>query len=315
MRTMIGVPIGTEHYVIFAFFMVLAVALYLRFGHRKPATRSVGFAMAESGIWIILAAAFCAGIGLSLGPGYSADFGYGFFIESMLSMDNLLLFSIVFSAYGVPEAYRSYLLSWGILWMMASRGLLVAVGGPLLLKFGWLSIVFGAILVTVGAKVLLGRGGKAEGFLVTAFKSDAARGLGLSSLRGSKLLVAPMAVVATVELIDAMSATDSVSAILTVSHHPFVAYASDVLAAIAMRTLYTVVNVLLRKYRFLESSLAVVAMLVGLKMIADRFVHIPLGWSILADVAAVAVPSAYFFARGTASRLPKPEKPKADALF
>jgi len=295
---MLGTHVGTEHYVILAFLLLLVISLYLGVVHGESHERSIGLAVLESLTWVILAGAFCAGFALSLGPSYVAEFGYGFFTESVLSMDNLLMFSIIFSLYGVPEAYQSFLLSWGVLCMVPARAFWVATGSFILPRFGWISYVFGAALIVVGLKVFLDRGKRPDSRLLKlVLRSDWAGRAGLTSLRGGELLVTPLIVVATVEIVDAMSAVDSITAIYTVSHHPIVVYTSDVLAALMMRSLYFVMVGLLKRHRFLESSLAAIAILIGAKMIADHFVRIPVAWSVLADAAMIAIPVAFVLAR------------------
>ena len=58
-----------------------------------------------------------------------------YFIERSLSLDNLFVFILLFSYFGVPEERRARLLFWGIVAALTLRGLAIAGGVALLEEF------------------------------------------------------------------------------------------------------------------------------------------------------------------------------------
>lgn len=291
METMIGVPIGAAHYIIFVILLLFVVSLYLGIIHSKAHIRSLRESIAESVIWLVLALAFGIGFWFSLGKHTAAEFGYGFFVESLLSLDNLLIFSVIFSFYGVPEIYQSFLLAWSVLIMIPARGLLVAAGSVLLIRFGWLTYIFGGLLILAGLKYFFDKKTSSKSrILKTILKSDIIRRFGFTTFSGKVLLVSPLLVIATVETIDALAAIDSISASYVVSHNPFIVFSSNVLAALTLRSLYFVVNGLVRKHPYLITSLAMVSVLIGLEMIASHFISLSILFTIILDIMMIIIP-------------------------
>jgi len=114
----------------------------------------VGEALWLSLGYIVLALLFAGGVYWFLGRQASVEFLTGYFIEKSLSIDNIFVFVLIFSNFGVPAAYQHRVLFWGVLGALALRAVLVFVGVQLLHAFAWMTLVFGAFLVITGIRML-----------------------------------------------------------------------------------------------------------------------------------------------------------------
>jgi tellurite resistance protein TerC len=100
-----------------------------------------------------------------------------------------------------------------------------------------------------------------------------------------------LVVLVVIETTDLLFAVDSIPAILAVTLNAFIVYTSNVFAILGLRSMYFAVSGLMRAFRFLHTGLALVLVLVGLKMIASRFVTVPtlVMLGVIAGVLAISV--------------------------
>ena len=79
-----------------------------------------------------------------------------YFIERSLSLDNLFVFILLFSYFGVPEEYRARLLFWGIVAALVLRGLAILGGVALIEQFHFVIYVLGVLLLVLAYRILKG---------------------------------------------------------------------------------------------------------------------------------------------------------------
>ncbi len=133
------------------------------FAHRRDAPQSRQSALGWSAFWIAAALVFGAGVTLTLGPERGEEFFAAWLLEKTLSVDNLLLFLVIFHALGLGENDQRRVLSWGILGAVVTRGVFVALGSAALARWHGLVYVLGALLVVLGLKTLRPPGEHGEG--------------------------------------------------------------------------------------------------------------------------------------------------------
>jgi tellurite resistance protein TerC len=114
-------------------------------------------ALAWSIIWTVLALAFNAWIYYWISKPAGLAFFTGYLIERSLSIDNIFVFYLVFSYFGVPKEYQHKVLFWGILGALAMRALFIAVGVSLINRFHWVIYIFGAFLIFTGIKMAISK--------------------------------------------------------------------------------------------------------------------------------------------------------------
>ena len=136
----------TIMWIVFAILIsfMLAIDLTLnrkgqRIGFRKAAIWTV--------IWMALALLFDLGIYLTMGKQKALEFLAGYLIEQSLSVDNLFVFIMIFTVFGVRGELQARVLKWGIIGAVVLRLAFIFAGTALLKEFQWLFYIFGALLV------------------------------------------------------------------------------------------------------------------------------------------------------------------------
>jgi tellurite resistance protein TerC len=83
-------------------------------------------------------------------------------------------------------------------------------------------------------------------------------------------------VVVLVEFTDLIFAIDSIPAIFGVTRDPFIVYTSNIFAVMGLRSLYFLLASVIEKFHLLKYGLAIILTFVGLKMIAEAWIHVPI---------------------------------------
>jgi tellurite resistance protein TerC len=245
-------------------------------------------ALAWSGAWIALAAAFAVVVFFWHGKTESLQFVTGYVIELSLSIDNLFVFLVIFRYFKVPDEHRHKVLFWGILGALLMRGVFIAAGVGLISRFSWITYIFGALLVYSGIKLL--RQGDAE---IHPEKNPVLRLFRnvmpvTSEYEGSKfftrkerLYATPLFIVLlVVETSDLLFAVDSIPAVLAITLNAFIVYTSNVFAILGLRSMYFALAGVMDLFHYLHYGLSVVLIFIGLKMLGSRYVHVPTGWAL-----------------------------------
>ena len=92
-----------------------------------------------------------------------------------------------------------------------------------------------------------------------------------------------------VEATDLLFATDSIPAVLSVTHNPFVAYTSNVAAILCLRSLYFALAAMLDRFRYLHYGLGAILAFAALKMLAAPWIAVPVTLSLAVMGAILAV--------------------------
>ena len=280
-------------WILFNLFVLAMLALDLGVLNRR--SHRVGFreALAWSGVWIALAAAFAVLVLFWQGKTPALQFVTGYVIELSLSIDNLFVFLVVFRYFKVPGQYQHKVLSWGILGALLMRGAFILAGVGLIRRFSWITYGFGALLVYSGLKLL--RQGETE---VHPEKSPVLRlfrrvfpvteeyvGGQFFTRRFLEkrdgLCATPLLLVLLgVETSDIFFAVDSIPAVLAITLNAFIVYTSNVFAILGLRSMYFALAGMMDLFRYLHYGLSVVLIFIGLKMLASHYVYIPTGWAL-----------------------------------
>jgi tellurite resistance protein TerC len=96
-------------------------------------------------------------------------------------------------------------------------------------------------------------------------------------------------VILAVELTDVLFAVDSIPAVLAVSHNPFVVYTSNIAAILGLRSLYFALASLLDRFRYLHYGLGALLAFVAFKMLAARWIEVPITLSLAVMGAILTV--------------------------
>jgi tellurite resistance protein TerC len=275
-------------WVLFNLFVVAMLALDLGVMNRRSRRVSFREAMALSGVWVALAAAFAVLVFFWYGRTGALQFTAGYVIELSLSLDNLFVFLVIFRYFKVPEEHQHKVLAWGIVGALLMRGVFIVAGVGLIARFEWITYIFGAVLIYSGLKLL--RQGAREihpekNFVLRLFR----RVLPVTKefvggqffTRTDALYATPLLVVLlVVETTDVLFAVDSVPAVLAITRNAFIVYTSNVFAVLGLRSMYFALAGMMDLFHYLHYGLSVVLVFIGLKMLASRYVNIPTEWAL-----------------------------------
>jgi tellurite resistance protein TerC len=289
----------------FNLFVLAMLALDLGVFHRKSHAVSGKEALTWSLVWISLSLVFNAAIYFfwdRFVPGSeytnreaALAFLTGYLIEKSLSVDNIFVFILIFSYFGVPAAYQHRVLFWGILGALVMRGILIVIGAALIHEFHWIIYVFGGFLIFTGIRMTLRHDENVhpdQNPVVKFFRkfmpvTDKYEGGNFFVRQAGKLMATPLfLVLLVVESTDLVFAVDSIPAIFAVTEDPFIVYTSNVFAILGLRALYFLLANVMDKFQYLKFGLAAVLTFVGIKMVITDLYKIPVGVS-LAVVAGI----------------------------
>jgi tellurite resistance protein TerC len=250
-------------------------------GHLRK-TRPQTFAWLWTGVLVAAAAIFAGWIAVAKGHQPALEFVAGYAIETSLSVDNLFVFLVIFQGFRVSPRRQHIALLWGVAGAVVLRGLFIAAGITLLRRFDWIPWIFGLILLYAAWRLV--RGGSAPAAAPTAPAAILNLIRRLQPAHGSLLPV-----ILAVELTDVLFAVDSIPAVLAVSHNPFVVYTSNIAAVLGLRSLYFALAALLDRFRYLHYGLGVLLAFVAFKMLAARWIEVPIVLSLAVMGAILTV--------------------------
>jgi tellurite resistance protein TerC len=233
------------------------------------------FAWVWTAVLVLAAAGFAAWVAIAQGHQTALEFVAGYTIETSLSVDNLFVFMVIFQGFRIGPERQHRALLWGVAGAVVLRALFIAAGIALLRRFEWITWIFGLILLYAAARLL--RGGSAKAVIPDWIRK-------LQPAKGSLLPV-----ILAVEITDVLFATDSIPAVLAVSHNPFVVYTSNIAAILGLRSLYFALASLLNRFRYLHYGLGALLAFVAFKMLAARWIEIPITLSLAVMGAILAV--------------------------
>jgi len=231
--------------------------------------------------WLVLS--LVAGVVLLVVEGGTPATEYTtvYLIERSLSLDNLFVFLLLFSYFGVPVELRARLLFFGIVFALVLRGLAILGGLALLEQFEFVIYVLGVLLILLAYRILRGVAENVDPdknfavrlvrrfFPVTSeyhgFKWFVHQGSD-DKRHATPLFVCLAAVVAA----DIAFAVDSIPAAFAITQDEFVIWMGNVFALLGLRALFVLVEGLIRRFRYLNQTIAIVLAIVGIQLILQE---------------------------------------------
>ncbi|HNO65617.1 MAG TPA: TerC family protein [Tepidiformaceae bacterium] len=295
-------------WALFLAFIVGMLALDLGVFHRNAHDVSRREALAWSAAWIGLAVVFNAGVYLVRGPEAGLEWTTGYLVEKTLSIDNVFVILLIFSAFAVPGAYQHRVLFWGIAGALVMRAVLIAAAGLLLGALHFVIYVFGAFLIYTGIKFLREQEHTPDleqnRVVRTARRlfrtTEGYEGQRFFVRRRGLLYATPLfLVLLLIESTDLVFAVDSIPAIYAITDDPFIVFTSNIFAILGLRSLYFVLAGYLAGLAYLKPALAAILIFVGTKMLILDFYKVPalVSLGVIATILAVAIAASLLVAR------------------
>jgi tellurite resistance protein TerC len=274
------------------------LALDLLVFNRRAHAPSLREAATFSAFYIALGLGFGALVLLARGAEDGTAYFAGYLLELSLSVDNVFVFSLIFSAFAVPLAYQHRVLFYGILGAIVFRAIFIGLGAAILESFHWAIYGFGVLLLYTGYRMWAQRNDHlidpSNNGLLRLFRRLVPTTDGYREQRfivvehGRRFATPLLAVLVVVESSDIMFAIDSVPAIFSVTTDAFLVFSSNAFAILGLRALYFLLAGAVDRFRYLKPGLAALLVFAGLKILLADLLPIPMPVSLVVIVAILA---------------------------
>ncbi|WP_210439416.1 TerC family protein [Nocardioides xinjiangensis] len=265
---------------------------------RRPHEVSMREAIGWSAFYVALPLAFGLYVWSAHGGDRGLEYYTGYLIEKTLSVDNLFVFMLLLAAFAVPEVLKQRVLLYGIIGALVLRGVFIALGAAALSAFDWVFLVFGAILLVTGVKMLRDAvRGEEHQVEVSEMRTvrlmrrimpvtDEYDGPRLTVVRDGVRALTPFALVTVAVLAtDVVFAVDSVPAVYGITGDPYLVFVTNAFALLGLRALYFVLEGALSALVHLGYGLAAILGFIGAKLVL-HWAH--LVWPSVPDVPTLA---------------------------
>ena len=256
---------------------LLAIDLYRHRDDHEPTTRG---ALLETVAWISVGLSFSLVVLGGFGGAAFGEYLSGYLIEKSLSIDNVFVWSILFSAMKIPLRFQHRVLFWGIFGALVLRLVFILVGSALIQRFAWILVVFGVFLIFTGARIIRHRDDEGEdastaglGLLRRIMPvTDTFDGHRFFTVQNGVRAATPLfAALVVVEFTDLIFALDSVPAVLAVSNESFIVFASNAFAILGLRAMYFLLADARQRFHYLSHALGgILVILVGAIVFSER---------------------------------------------
>jgi tellurite resistance protein TerC len=250
------------------------------FGKQGQHEVSVSEALKMTAVWIGVSLLFCAGIEFFY-PGDShekaMEFLAGYLIEKSLSMDNLFVFLMLFSFFGIQRKYQHEVLFWGIFGALVLRSVFIFAGTAMIQRFEWILGLFGIFLIYTGFKMFGHQDDEnvdpSKNIFVKLFKrffpvTDQMHEDRFFIVEQGRRMATPLFIaLLVIETTDVAFAVDSIPAVFSVSRDPFIVLTSNIFAILGLRALYFALAAVAKYFTYLKYGLGIILSFVGIKML------------------------------------------------
>jgi tellurite resistance protein TerC len=294
----------TITYLVFGGLLLLALVFDLGLMSKKSAIVSTKKALLQTIFWVSLAMGFCVFIGLENGHKLAIEYLSAYLMEWSLSIDNIFVFILIFTFFGIKEKNAPRVLLIGILMAIILRILFITVGIELVERFRWILYIFGGILIVTGIKMFGAdkdeeidlEQNRVYKILKRVFPlTTEDNGSRLTLIKnGKKFYTKIFVVIIMLATIDVLFALDSIPAVFAISQNRMVIYTSNIFAVLGLRSLFFLLKGAVNKFSYLQQGIAVVLIFIGLKMLAELFsFHVPVYISLIVIVVCLLAAIGY----------------------
>jgi TerC family integral membrane protein len=178
------------------------------------------------------------------------------------------------------------------------RGAAILVGVQLIERFHWVIYVLGATLVVLAWRILRGRHddvdpgqGRAARFVrrILPVTERFVGGRFLVTERGRRMATPMLLALASMVAADIAFAVDSIPAAFAITTDSFAIWAANAFALLGLRALFALVEELIRRFRFLDETIAIVLGIVGVKLLAEDLYKVSPALSLAIVLVAFAI--------------------------
>ena len=287
-------------YLVFGIVLIIALAFDLGLLSKKNQTITIKQALYQTAFWVGLALLFfvfvwiegpslaaenvttATGVAIT-GPQLALEFLSAYLMEWSLSIDNIFVFILIFTAFSVKEIHYPRVLLVGILMAIIFRIIFITVGVALVAKFSWILYLFGIFLVYTGYKMFTTNedeefnphNSKVYQFIkrFLPIVNHDGNGKYIISKNGKPAYTSLFVVVILLAAIDLVFALDSIPAVMGISKDPLVIYTSNIFAVLGLRSLFFLLRGAVTKFDYLQQGIAIVLVFIGVKMLGEHYLN------------------------------------------
>jgi tellurite resistance protein TerC len=278
-------------YLVFGIVLLLALIFDLGLLSKKGRKVTIRQALYQTLFWVGLALVFFVFMWVEKGQTLALQYLSGYLMEWSLSIDNIFVFIIIFSAFSVKEKHYGRVLLIGILMAIVFRVIFITVGVALVEKFEWILYLFGAFLVYTGFRMFTTTddeefdpyNSKIYRFLKWFLPLTPHDGNGkYRIIENSKPVYTTLfVVVIMLAAIDLVFALDSIPAVMGISRDKLVIYTSNIFAVLGLRSLFFLLRGAVSRFDYLQQGIAIVLVFIGIKMLGEHWIK---QWGIRKDL-------------------------------
>lgn len=270
-------------YLVFGVVIFLALIFDLGLLSKKNTIVSLKSAMMQTFFWVALALGFFIFIWIQNGDVLALQYLSAYLMEWSLSIDNIFVFILIFSAFNVKQKHYGRVLLVGILMAIVFRIVFITLGVALVERFHWILYLFGAFLLYTGYKMFTANDDEEfkpqESKLYFALKKflplTPHDGDGRYTVleNGRRKYTSLFVVIILLAGIDLVFAMDSIPAVMGISRDKMVIYTSNIFAVLGLRSLFFLLRGAVSKFDYLQQGIAIVLIFIGAKMLAESWIN------------------------------------------
>lgn len=270
-------------YLVFGIVLVFALVFDLGLLSKKGQKVTIRQALYQTFFWVGLALAFFVFVWVEKGQGLALEYLSAYLMEWSLSIDNIFVFILIFSAFSVKEKHFGRVLLIGILMAIIFRVIFITLGVALVERFHWILYVFGAFLVYTGYKMFTATEDEEfnpqESKIFLFIKKflplvpHDGNGKFVVKENGKSVYTTLFVVVIMLAAIDLVFALDSIPAVMGISRDRLVIYTSNIFAVLGLRSLFFLLRGAVTKFDYLQQGIAIVLVFIGVKMLTEHWIN------------------------------------------
>ena len=242
-------------------------------------------------VWLSIGCLFTLLINFVLGTPKALEYITGYALEKSLSVDNMLVFVLIFTSLGIPHVKQHRVLIWGIIGAIFMRIGFIIAGVSLLETFHWMIYVLGGVLLFTSYRMIAKKEKEAldieKHFVVRILRKvipidhKSEDHSFFKKTNGMIYATSMLVALIAVETTDVVFAMDSIPAILSITTDSFIVISSNIFAILGLRSLYFLIGSGIEKLHYLKYGLTVLLAFIGIKMLISEIIHIDVVYSLI----------------------------------
>ncbi|HEY0678349.1 MAG TPA: TerC/Alx family metal homeostasis membrane protein [Chitinophagaceae bacterium] len=291
-------------YLVFGILLVIALAFDLGLLSKSHTHVTMRKALWQTGFWVSLALGFFVFLWIRNGQIMALEYVSAYLMEWSLSIDNIFVFILIFTFFGIKDDYYARVLLIGILMAIIFRVIFITVGIVIVERFHWVLYIFGGVLIFTGIQMFMAKNkemmdlesNKVYKLLKRFLPLTTEDNDGKISLvkNGKKYYTSIFVVIIMLATTDLVFALDSIPAVFAISQHRLVIYTSNIFAVLGLRSLFFLLKGAVTKFAHLQQGIAIVLVFIGIKMLVEYFnIHVPVYISLMVILVSIAASIVY----------------------